>query len=55
VAKLRVGTAWLRRTHPWVDADADDVTTLRLVLMKPTHREIADELARALEAHLVSS
>ncbi|MGH2850579.1 MAG: pyridoxal-dependent decarboxylase, partial [Solirubrobacteraceae bacterium] len=55
VAKLRVDTAWLRRSHPWVDADAEAVTTLRLVLMKPSHLPIAGELARALEAHLVSS
>jgi glutamate/tyrosine decarboxylase-like PLP-dependent enzyme len=54
-AKLRVDTAWLRRSHPWVLADADTVTTLRLVLMKPTHRAIGGELARALETHLVSS
>jgi glutamate/tyrosine decarboxylase-like PLP-dependent enzyme len=54
-AKLRVDTAWLRRSHPWILADTDSVTTLRLVLMKPTHRGIADELARALEAHLISS
>jgi glutamate/tyrosine decarboxylase-like PLP-dependent enzyme len=54
-AKLRVDTAWLRRAHPWVEADAGSVTTLRLVLMKPSHRAIAGELAGALRARLVSS
>jgi glutamate/tyrosine decarboxylase-like PLP-dependent enzyme len=53
-AKLRVATAWLRRLHPAVEADAEEVTTLRLVLMKPEHLQIVDELAQALEAHLTA-
>jgi glutamate/tyrosine decarboxylase-like PLP-dependent enzyme len=53
-AKLRVATAWLRRRHPAIEADAAEVTTLRLVLMKPDHLQIVDELAEALEAHLAA-
>jgi glutamate/tyrosine decarboxylase-like PLP-dependent enzyme len=53
-AKLRVATAWLRRRHPAVEADAAEITTLRLVLMKPEHLRIVDELAEALEAHLAA-
>ena len=51
-AKLRLGTRWLRRRHPWIEADADAVTTLRLVLMKPSHLEVVDELAAALQEHV---
>jgi glutamate/tyrosine decarboxylase-like PLP-dependent enzyme len=45
LAKLRVDTAWLRRRHAWIEADADTVTVLRSCLMKPEHLDIADELA----------
>jgi len=51
-AKLRVATDWLRRTHPQIEADAVEVTTLRMVLMKPEHLQIVDELASALRDHL---
>ena len=51
-AKLRVNTSWLRARHPDIEADVAEVTTLRLVLMKPSHRAIADELASALREHL---
>ena len=51
-AKLRVNTSWLRARHPDIEADVVEVTTLRLVLMKPSHRAIADELASALREHL---
>jgi glutamate/tyrosine decarboxylase-like PLP-dependent enzyme len=52
VAKLRVATDWLRRRHAWIEADAAEVTTLRLVLMKPSHAAIAGELAAVLREHL---
>ena len=52
VAKLRVATGWLRRTHAEVEPDADAVTTLRLVLMKPSHGGVVDQLAAALREHL---
>jgi len=51
-AKLRVEVAWLRRRHPWIEPDADTVTTLRLVLMKPSHLAVVDELAAVLREHL---
>jgi glutamate/tyrosine decarboxylase-like PLP-dependent enzyme len=51
-AKLRVQTAWLRQRHPWIECDADEVTTLRMVLMKPAHASIVDELAAVLREHL---
>jgi hypothetical protein len=54
-AKLRVSTPWLRRRHPALEPDADQVTTLRLVLMKPSHHAIAGELAGALAAHLLTA
>jgi glutamate/tyrosine decarboxylase-like PLP-dependent enzyme len=54
-AKLRVRTSWLRARHPALEPDADEVTTLRLVLMKPSHRAIAGELAGALVAHLATA
>jgi glutamate/tyrosine decarboxylase-like PLP-dependent enzyme len=53
VAKLRLDADWLRLTHPHVEPDADQVTTLRLVLMKPAHAAIVEELADALRAHLL--
>ena len=51
-AKLRIATSWLRRRHPTIADDAAQVTTLRLVLMKPEHLGVVDELALALEASL---
>jgi glutamate/tyrosine decarboxylase-like PLP-dependent enzyme len=52
VAKLRCDTGWLRRRHPWIEADEERVTTLRCVLMKPEHLEIAEDIAAALVHHL---
>ena len=54
-AKLRVRTSWLRERHPAVTPDAEEVTTLRLVLMKPSHRAIVPELAGALAEHLATA
>jgi glutamate/tyrosine decarboxylase-like PLP-dependent enzyme len=51
-AKLRVSTDWLRRHHAWIEADTPELTTLRLVLMKPSHAPIAAELASVLREHL---
>jgi len=45
LAKLRVDTDWLRRSQPWVEADAPTATVLRLCLMKPEHLAVIDELA----------
>ncbi|HEY1775618.1 MAG TPA: aminotransferase class V-fold PLP-dependent enzyme [Solirubrobacteraceae bacterium] len=53
VAKLRVDTSWLRRAHPWIEADPGEVTVLRMVLMKPSHAGIVDELAPVLREHLL--
>jgi len=52
VAKLRVGTDWLRRTHPHVVADAPTATVLRCCLLKQEHAAVAPELAAALAGHL---
>ena len=52
VAKLRVGTDWLRRTHPHVAPDAPDATVLRCCLLKQEHAGVAAALAAALAAHL---
>jgi glutamate/tyrosine decarboxylase-like PLP-dependent enzyme len=52
VAKLRVDTAWLRRRHPQVDADAPVTTVLRCCLLKQEHSAVAGELAAALASHL---
>jgi glutamate/tyrosine decarboxylase-like PLP-dependent enzyme len=52
VAKLRVQTAWLAERHPWIERDTEQVTTLRMVLMKPAHRDIVDQLANAVREHL---
>ncbi len=51
-AKLRVETAWLRRSHPWLQDDAPTVTTLRHCLMKPEHALHTAELAGAIDAAL---
>jgi glutamate/tyrosine decarboxylase-like PLP-dependent enzyme len=48
VAKLRVDTAWLRRSHGWIEPDAETTTVLRCCLMKPEHLAVADELGEAL-------
>jgi glutamate/tyrosine decarboxylase-like PLP-dependent enzyme len=48
VAKLRVETEWLRRSHPWVEPDVRTTTVLRLCLMKPEHLAVVDELAERL-------
>ena len=55
VAKLRLQTDWLLRTHPSIERDRDAVTTLRMVLMKPGHAAIVDELAAAVSQHLSAS
>jgi glutamate/tyrosine decarboxylase-like PLP-dependent enzyme len=55
VAKLRVDAGWLASRHPGVTADADTVTTLRCCLMKPSHLDVADELAAAIAAHLAAA
>jgi glutamate/tyrosine decarboxylase-like PLP-dependent enzyme len=51
-AKLRVRASWLAQGHPWIECDADEVTTLRMVLMKPAHADIVEELAAVLGEHL---
>jgi len=51
-AKLRVRASWLAQRHPWIQCDADEVTTLRMVLMKPAHADIAEELAVVVGEHL---
>jgi glutamate/tyrosine decarboxylase-like PLP-dependent enzyme len=51
-AKIRLQTSWLRRTHPEIEHDADQLTTLRLVLMKPAHADIVEDLAGVLREHL---
>ncbi len=51
-AKLKVDTAWLRRGHAWIEPDADELTVLRMVLMKPAHKDVVDELATVLLEHL---
>jgi glutamate/tyrosine decarboxylase-like PLP-dependent enzyme len=48
VAKLRLETGWLRRAHPWVEADAPTATVVRLCLIKPEHLMVVDELAGRL-------
>jgi glutamate/tyrosine decarboxylase-like PLP-dependent enzyme len=52
VAKLRLQTDWLLRSHPAIERDSDTTTTLRAVLMKPTHAAIVDELASAIRDSL---
>jgi tyrosine decarboxylase/aspartate 1-decarboxylase len=54
VAKLRVDTAWLRRRHPWIEADAPTVTVLRSCLLKREHLDVAAELAGATAAALTA-
>ena len=52
VAKLRLDTAWLRRRHPDVAADAPTTTALRCCLLKQEHAGVAPGLAAALAEHL---
>ena len=54
-AKLRVGAAWLAKRHPWIECDEDEVTALRMVLMKPAHADVVDELAGVLREHLLAA
>src|SRR5690349_20085184 len=55
VAKLRLRTDWLRRTHPEIAADAPSTVALRCCLMKEGHAAVASELADALAAHLAAA
>ena len=48
VAKLRLDSAWLQARHPWIEADAPEVTAIRCCLIKKEHLEIVDALAEAL-------
>jgi glutamate/tyrosine decarboxylase-like PLP-dependent enzyme len=50
VAKLRLDTGWLRRSQPWIEANVETTTVLRLCLMKPEHLGLVDELADRLIA-----
>lgn len=52
VAKLRVDATWLAQRHPWLEPDADTVTVLRSVLMKPEHLPVAGALAAAMRSAL---
>ncbi len=52
VAKLRVDASWLAQRHPWLEPDADTVTVLRSVLMKPEHLPVAGALAAAMRSAL---
>jgi glutamate/tyrosine decarboxylase-like PLP-dependent enzyme len=52
LAKLRVDSSWLRRTHASIEPDAAQLTTLRMVLMKPAHASIVAELAGVVREHL---
>ncbi len=52
VAKLRVDAQWLAARHPWLEADTDEVTVLRSVLMKPEHLPAVDDLLGAIRAAL---
>ena len=54
VAKLRLDTSWLRRRHPWIEADAPTVTVLRSCLLKKEHLDVATDLAEATAAALAS-
>jgi hypothetical protein len=52
LAKLRLGTDWLRRRHPWIEADAPTVTVLRSCLLKREHLDVVADLADATAAAL---
>jgi glutamate/tyrosine decarboxylase-like PLP-dependent enzyme len=52
VAKLRLDTAWLRRRHREIGADAPSVTVLRSCLLKKEHLDVAADLAEATAAAL---
>jgi glutamate/tyrosine decarboxylase-like PLP-dependent enzyme len=53
-AKFRVDSQWLAARHPEITADSDQVTTLRLCLMKPEQVAIADEIATVVASHLTA-
>jgi glutamate/tyrosine decarboxylase-like PLP-dependent enzyme len=55
VAKLRLRTDWLRRSHPEVVADAETTVALRCCLLKAGHAAVAGDLAAALAAHLAAA
>jgi glutamate/tyrosine decarboxylase-like PLP-dependent enzyme len=55
VATVRLDTAWARRRHPWLPADAPTVTALRCCLLKPEHLGVVDELADALIGALAAA
>ena len=48
LAKLRLDTEWLRRSRPWIEADAPTVTVLRSCLLKREHLGIIDDLGDRL-------
>ncbi|HEX4719725.1 MAG TPA: hypothetical protein VH300_14450, partial [Thermoleophilaceae bacterium] len=48
VAKLRLGTAWLKARHPWIEADEPEVTAIRCCLIKKEHLQVVDELSEVL-------
>ena len=54
VAKLRLTSGWLQARHPWVEADAAEVTAIRCCLIKKEHIQVVaalgDALARTLAA-----
>jgi glutamate/tyrosine decarboxylase-like PLP-dependent enzyme len=52
VAKLRVGTDWLRGRHPEIEGDQETTTVLRCCLLKAEHAAVAPRLAAALAEHL---
>ena len=54
VAKLRVGTDWLRRRHAGIGRDAPATTLLRCCLLKREHAAVAPRLAAALAEHLAA-
>ena len=53
VAKLRVGSDWLRHRHPGLVADVAATTVLRCCLLKQEHAGVVPALADALADHLV--
>ena len=46
------GHQWIRRRHPWIEADAQNVTVLRSCLLKREHLEVVDDLSRAIAGAL---
>ncbi len=51
-AKFRVDSDWLAARYPEIEVDSDDVTTLRMCLMRPEQAMIADEIAAVVGSHL---